>query len=69
VVHRMARAWNERWLGRRGRVLTVEVKKSGVTVAHNEACRPVILPQAYPPGQWIEVRYESSSDFHLYARE
>jgi len=66
VIRRLARAWNERRLGGRGRVLTSENKPNATTLAHNEAYRPVILPGPLPPGVWVDVEYTEMSDFNLY---
>lgn len=65
---RLARSFNEPLLGRRERVLTGEIMRNGAMMAHNDAYRPVILPETLPLGSWVEVEYAEMGDYHLKGR-
>jgi tRNA A37 methylthiotransferase MiaB len=65
----LGRKWHTRWIGRRERVRTVEQKRAGSTIAHNQAGRPVILAGNFPMAQWVTVEYTHAADYHHRAQQ
>jgi threonylcarbamoyladenosine tRNA methylthiotransferase CDKAL1 len=63
----LARASNERMIGRQARVLTRQCLPGPSTLAHDEAYRTVIVAGRHEPGRWLKARVIAATDYHLEA--
>ncbi len=68
LVRPLARAWHERRVGTRARVLTIERARRGATLAHDDGYRPIFLAGDPPLGAWLEVEITAAADYHLKGR-
>ncbi len=67
MARSIARAWHERRVGRRERVLAAEWRGDS-TLAHNEAYRPVLVEGLFDLGAWVGVTHVAAADYHFKSR-